>query len=336
MNRSYLVTGANGCIGAWIVKTLLDRGDRVTTLDLDAGSHRLDALYPTDRLPEVHAAMTSRIGDVAVLAEVRDAVETAEPDAIIHLAGLQVPSCRADPLAGARVNVTGTLNVFEAARSAGIANVTYASSAAVYGPAPADRPIHEEEYVDPRTHYGVFKLANEGSARIYWNDHGVPSAGLRPLTVYGPGRDQGMTSAPTTAMKSALLGRAFTIPLTGATDFLYVEDAAHAFIACADEIREGAHVLNIAGESTTFEACIKLIDEVLPETHRGLVSCSGGAIPIAPNLEDRALRRVTGYRHRTSLADGIKKTARSFERMHAEGRLDLRDLPEPDAGDATR
>ncbi len=218
MNRSYLVTGANGCIGAWIVKSLLDRGDRVTTLDLDSGNHRLDALYESDRLPEIHAALAARIGDVSALEDVREAVVAAEPDAIIHLAGLQVPSCRADPLAGARVNVTGTLNIFEVAREKGISNVTYASSAAVYGPAPADRPIREDEYIDPRTHYGVFKQANEGAARIHWNDHAVPSAGLRPLTVYGPGRDQGMTSAPTTAMKSAILGAKFTMPLTGPTE----------------------------------------------------------------------------------------------------------------------
>lgn len=332
MSRSYLVTGAHGCIGAWIVRTLLGRGDRITTLDLHDEGHRLAGLLEPSELPDALAAIDARVGDVSVMDDVRAAVASARPDAIIHLAGLQVPACRADPLAGARVNVSGTLNILEAAREAGTPNVTYASSAAVYGPAPADRPVREREYVDPRTHYGVFKLANEGAAVIHWNDHSLASVGLRPLTVYGPGRDRGMTSAPTTAIKSALLGEPFTIPLTGPTDFLYVEDAALAFIACADGIREGAHVFNIAGESNTMEHCVELADRALPEDRRGLIRCEGGAIPIAPNLDDEALRRATGFEPRTSLEDGISRTLEIFERQHAQGRLDLSDLPELAAG----
>ena len=328
MSRSYLVTGANGCIGAWIIKLLLDRNDRVTTLDLGTERHRIDALFDADKVDWVHSVLQSRTGDVSDPQDVRSAIEAAEPDAIIHLAGLQVPTCRVDPISGARVNIIGTLNILEGAREAGISNVTYASSAAVYGPAPAERAVPEDEYVDPRTHYGVFKLANEGNAEIHWNDHGLASAGLRPLTVYGVGRDQGMTSAPTTAMKSAILGGAFTMPLTGPTDFLYVEDAAHAFITCADEIRSGAHVFNIAGESTTFEECAEKIDQALPDERRGLVSCSGGAIPIAPRLDDSALRDETTYSERTSLKDGIERTLTMFEQLASEGRLDTRDLPE--------
>ena len=327
MSRRYLVTGANGCIGAWIVKILLDRDDHVTTFDLGTEQHRLDALLDPERIGQVRSTINEITGDVSNPDDVRKAVEAAEPDAIIHLAGLQVPTCRKDPLTGARVNVTGTLNIFEAARDAGISNVTYASSAAVYGPAPADHAVKEHEHVDPRTHYGVFKRANEGNAEVYWNDHGLPSAGLRPLTVYGLGRDQGMTSAPTSAMKSVLLGEPFTMPLIGATDFLYVEDAALAFITCADEIREGAHVFNIAGESTTFERCIDLIDEALPEDRRGLISCNGGEIPIAPCLDDSALRSATSHACRTSLKDGIGRTLADFNRLLGENRLDLRDLP---------
>jgi nucleoside-diphosphate-sugar epimerase len=328
MNRRYLVTGANGCIGAWIVKILLDRDDEVTTLDLESGRHRLDSLFEVDRLPEIHARISERTGDVGDLEDVRAAVRAARPDAIIHLAGVQVPTCRANPILGARVNVGGTLNVFEAAREAGTSNVTYASSAAVYGPAPADRAVKENEYIDPKTHYGVFKLANEGNADIYWNDHQVPSAGLRPLTIYGPGRDQGMTSAPTTAMKSAVLGAEFTMPLVGPSDFLYVEDAARAFIASADAISEGAHVFNISGESTTFESCGELIEDELAGERRGLIDCSGGVIPIAPNLDDQALRSSTGYDQRTPLSEGVRRTMATFERLEREGRLDLRDLPD--------
>lgn len=332
MSHSYLVTGANGFIGAWILKILLERGDHVTTLDLTEEHHRIDSLFDQGDIADAHERIQPILGDVSDLEVVRTAVHKAQPERIIHLAGLQVPACRADPVAGARVNVGGTLNIFEAAREAGVGNVTYASSAAVYGPAPADHAVREDEYVAPMTHYGVFKKANEGAAQIYWNDNSIASAGIRPLTVYGTGRDRGLTSAPTTAMKAALLGMAFELPFTGPTDFLHVEDAAHAFITCADEITDGAHVFNIAGESTTIDACIDLIDQALPESRRGQLSSSGPAIPIAPRLDDSALRKATSYKHQTNLEAGIRRTIDSFQQLIAEGRLDVRDLPEAQKG----
>ena len=135
------------------------------------------------------------------------------------MAGLQVPTCRADPMLGATVNVLGTLAVFEAARlSKGqVERVVYASSAAVYGspekypagPLPDDAPLM------PSTHYGYFKCCNEGNAKIYFQDHGIVSVGLRPWTVYGVGRDLGMTSEPTKAIKSVALGRPYHISYGG-------------------------------------------------------------------------------------------------------------------------
>lgn len=326
--QSYLVTGASGFIGAWIVKTLIERGDDVTTLELSGEKHRLEALLDA----EARSKIQERIGDIADLTVVRDSVAAARPNAIIHLAGLQVPACRADPIAGARVNVVGTLNVFEAAREAGVRNVTYASSAAVYGPAPHDHAVKEHEYIEPRTHYGVFKKANEGNAEVYWNDNGVASAGLRPLTVYGLGRDRGLTSAPTTAIKSALLGMEFKIPLSGATDFLYAEDAAQAFITCADEITTGAHVFNIAGESTTIESCVGLINKALPTDRQGLLSFEGPEIPIAPRLDDTALRKNTSYSRATGLETGIRTTIEHFQNLIDENRLDCSDLPNQPKG----
>jgi nucleoside-diphosphate-sugar epimerase len=92
--------------------------------------------------------------------------------AIIHLAALQVPFCKADPAAGARANVVGTVNVLEAARHAGLKRVAYASSIAALSFLP-DAPWLA-------TLYGAYKLANEMTAKVYFQDWGVPSVGLRP------------------------------------------------------------------------------------------------------------------------------------------------------------
>src|SRR5262249_35661779 len=139
-------------------------------------------------------------GDVTDLAGLRAAVRDHQITHIVHLAGLQVPTCRADPLLGARVNVLGTLAVFEAVRQAQrqVQRLAHASSAAVSGP-PADYPpgpLADDVKLTPTTHYGYFKVCNEGNARVYYQDHGLSSIGLRPWTVYGVGRDFGMTSEP--------------------------------------------------------------------------------------------------------------------------------------------
>jgi nucleoside-diphosphate-sugar epimerase len=137
------------------------------------------------------------------------------------------------------VNVGGTTNVFEAVRrSDRVGKVVYASSIAVYnagesGPHPAlDR--------HPQTVYGVFKRANEGTAHVYWADHALPSIGLRPHTVYGPGRDQGITSTPTAAMLAAASGRPYRISFGGSAQMQHADDAAGAFIAAALADAEGA------------------------------------------------------------------------------------------------
>ena len=134
---------------------------------------------------------------------------------VIHLAALQVPFVRPNPPLGASVNVVGTVVVFEAVRALGplAGTLTYASSIAAYDP---PKPGHEhEQRGTPATLYGVFKRANEETAGVYWADHRMPSIGLRPHTVYGLGRDQGVTSAPTKAMLAAAGGTSFQIPYGG-------------------------------------------------------------------------------------------------------------------------
>src|SRR5689334_19373580 len=207
MPETYFITGAQGCIGSWVVKALADRGDVPVVFDRSEDSRRLAAIMQPAEIERVRFIS----GDITDVAAVRSALEASGARRIIHLAGLQVPACKADPVAGAFVNVIGTLNLFEAAKSIGAERIVYASSAAVFGPGDANNPLDEQVATEPSTHYGVFKRTNEGNARVYFLDYGVNSAGLRPLTVYGVNRDAGLTSDPTKAMKAAVLGIPFQI-----------------------------------------------------------------------------------------------------------------------------
>ena len=276
--RTYLVTGALGCIGAWVVERLLEKGDHPVVFDLGTEPRRIRDLLG----PEALARVSFVQGDIASPAALGACMDEHKVDHIVHLAGLQVPFCRADPMAGAMVNVLGTVNVFEQAAKRGIGRVAYASSAAVYEREDEDRaggaPC-ENASPTPNTHYGVYKLANEGTARVSFLEHGTSSVGLRPLTVYGVGRDQGMTSGPTKAIKAAVVGRPYTVGFGGRTDFLYAGDCADAFIAAADRGPDGAHVFNLAGESIAVTAFVEELCAQEPAA-RELVRVEGGALTV--------------------------------------------------------
>ncbi|HEY8225261.1 MAG TPA: NAD-dependent epimerase/dehydratase family protein [Pyrinomonadaceae bacterium] len=322
MSDTYFITGAQGCIGSWIVKALAERGDRPVVFDVSDDTRRLAAIMDTETLRRVRFIK----GDITDRAAVLSALKSSTPKSVIHLAGLQVPTCKADPIVGALVNVVGTLNLFEAARNARVEGVVYASSAAVYGMNEDGAPLDESAECEPGTHYGVFKRTNEGNARVYFLDHNLSSVGLRPLTVYGVNRDTGLTSDPTKAMKAAVLKRRFHIRFGGSTDFQYVADTAAAFIACADKMPEGAHVFNLHGETVEVSRIASLINEFALSSNGDLVTFGGPPIPIAPAMNDAAIRRVIGPIPATKLEDGVRETMERFSLLRDTGRLDTSDI----------
>src|SRR5262245_5805713 len=224
MEESFLVTGALGCIGAWVVRTLVQSGTPVAVFDLASNPHRLRLIMSQDEMARVRFIT----GDITDLAAFQKAMADSSATHLIHLAALQVPFCRADPPLGARVNVVGTVNAFEAAKRAGLKRLVYASSFAVYGQSddyPEGR-VTDDAKLHPNNLYGVYKQANEGTARIYWQDDGIASLAFRPYTVYGPGRDQGMTSPPTKAMLAAAAGQRHHISSSGPARIQYAADVA--------------------------------------------------------------------------------------------------------------
>ncbi|GAB4538920.1 MAG: NAD-dependent epimerase/dehydratase [Anaerolineae bacterium] len=324
MDEHFLVTGAQGCIGAWILKNLISERVPVTVIDLDTRPRRLGQIVPEAEIARVDFVQ----GDVSDAASLAHLVAERGITHIIHLAGLQTPACQADPITGARVNVIGTLAVFEAARRypSQVQRIVYASSIGVFGQLEAYQgAVRDDSPPTPVSHYGVFKLTNEGNARIYWREHHISSIGLRPLTVYGPGRDQGMTSAPTRAMKAAVVGRPFTIPFSGKTDMLYVDDCARMFIRCARVPFQGAEVYNLSGELASISDIVACIEAVLPEA-RNLIRVTGDPMPFYPLVDDSRLRALTGVHQRTSLRAGVEQTIRHFQALQRAGRLDTSEL----------
>ena len=314
-----LVTGAQGCIGAWTVKALLDRGLDVTVYDLDPSPRRLSLITT----PEQVARVTIRTGNIEDTTRVKTLVKDEGITHIVHLAARLMPFCQANPVASAMVNVIGTLNVFEAARDAGRpVRVVYASSSAVWGPEETygERKLSEAEPLNPATHYGVFKQTNEGNARVFYLANGISSIGLRPWTVFGVGRDDGLTADPTLAMKSVVLGRPFQIRLTGYMDLQYVEDVAETFVRCLLAPVEGAHVFNLEGAVTTMESLIQELDRLWPGAAK-LITAAGPQVPVAYRMDGSRLRSLVPEIPQTPLDLGIRKTLDLFAHLSEKGRL---------------
>ena len=271
-------------------------------------------------------------GDVSDLDSLRSAVERVEATHILHLAGLQTPTCRANPLLGAKVNVLGTLAVFETALALKDQVQQGRLRELGGGARPTrrrDRPARSPTWSAWRrsTHYGAFKVCNELNARVYWLDHGITSIGLRPWTVYGVGRDFGMTSEPTKAIKAVALGRPYRISYGGKQDLQYVGDVAATFVRALTQPFEGADAFNLRGAVEPIEAFVGALCDAVPAA-RSLVTHGDRQLPIAPDLDDSRLESRLGPIPRTPLREGIAETYRRFVELRDQGRLDASDLYE--------
>jgi nucleoside-diphosphate-sugar epimerase len=320
-SERFLVTGALGCIGAWTVRALVREGTPVVALDLGRDRRRLAQIMSEDELASVEFV----IGDITDLAAVERTLDEQRITNVIHLAALQVPFCRADPPLGALVNVVGTVNLFEAVKRRGVtsAPLVYTSSIGAFSAADEDASTHRlEENADghPTTHYGVYKRANEGTARIYALDDGIASIGLRPMTVYGVGRDQGMTSTPTTAIAAAVLGRPYRISFRGTTLYQYAEDVAATLLAASRSGVAGAHVFNLGGSSVDMEAWIEAIEAAVPEA-AGTITAADTVLPFPSEIAHDALTAALGSVPVTPYRSGIEATVRILRDLEATGRL---------------
>lgn len=248
---NYLVTGGCGFIGSHLVESLLKDGHRVRILDdLSTGKR--------ENVPDQCEIV---VGDVADSESVRACMY--DMDGCFHLAAIaSVEESNQNWVRTHQVNLTGTINVFDAARK-NRTPVVYASSAAVYGDN-ADMPLKESSTVRPLTAYGADKLGSELHARVASLVHGVPTAGMRFFNVYGPRQDP---ASPYSGVISIFVGRilreqVLTVFGDGqqTRDFIYVGDVVRFLRTAMDNISRIPAVFNVCtGESVTVNQLAKTV-----------------------------------------------------------------------------
>lgn len=271
--RRWLVTGAAGFIGSNLVEALLRLDQDVVGLDNFATGHQrnLDEL-----LGSVEPAQATRFR--LITGDIRDARTCAEAcagvDVVLHQAALgSVPRSLADPLTSHEVNVTGFVQMLDAARQAGVRRFVYAASSSTYGDEP-NLPKREDRIGNPLSPYAVTKLVNELYAAVYARSYGFKATGLRYFNVFGPRQDpRGAYAAVIPRWVDAMLaGEGIVINGDGETsrDFCFVLNAVQANLLAAlgpDEVQ--GEVFNVAvGERTNLNQLFELLQEGLQQLGR--------------------------------------------------------------------
>ena len=299
-NEPVLVTGASGFLGSWIMARLIAEGRPVIAADLTDDRHRLDQLVPRQGQGRVQW----QICDIADTKAVSALVAETKPDAIIHLAALQIPACRAAPPTGALINVVGHANVMEAAREHDVGKVIYTSSVAAKPRGPANAPGNL---------YGVFKKTDEEISRLYAQDFGVTSLGVRPYIVYGIGRDDGETSAITKAIRAAALGEAYDMPFSTTSCLQYAGEMAEIFHRCVEADWEGAVLSDLTVETDSTDDLIAAIRAEIPDAQ--ITRSDVDRVSPTDGFDNEPLKAIVGEWPRTSLADGVRDTIARYRAL---------------------
>jgi nucleoside-diphosphate-sugar epimerase len=297
-----LVTGGTGYVGAYVAADLVEHGHDVVAYDLSTDDWRLDKLG-------VAADVDVRRGDVTEATDVIRAVAETDATHVVHLAALLTNAAEADPRAALTVNVEGTNNVFEAARTVdGVERVAWASSAAVFAP-PEDYalPVDEDDLYAPDTLYGASKAYNESQARVYREEFGVSDVALRPTVAYGPYRETGGSAFLVDLIEKPALGEPFSVEYGDqAIDWQHVEDIAGSFrlAAFADEADLSHRVYNVAGELATIREAAETVERVVPDA--SIDVSDEGELPWTQDLDTTAAREDLGYEPEYDLESGVR------------------------------
>jgi len=316
--RSVLVTGAHGLLGSWLVGALLDRGARVVSIRRDEPAlSSLELLGLEDRVDVVH-------GDVCENGLIARALNEYDVDSVFHLAAQTlVGTANRSPLSTFETNIRGTWLLLEACRLHGARRVIVASSDKAYGRQP-ELPYTEGQALLARYPYDVSKAACDMLARSYWHTFGLPVAVTRFANLYG-GADTNRSRLVPEAVCAALARRRPVIRSDGSPerDFLYVEDAARAYLAIWQALsREEARgeAFNAGGGAPH-----RVADVV------GLI-CRLAGTSVDPDVQgagtphgeiDRQwvdatkLRELTGWEPHFTLEEGLSKTIEWY-RAHPE------------------
>lgn len=298
---SILVIGGMGFIGSRIVKFLVETGEEVVVVGRRPTLHRLGEVAEKVKVVQ---------GDKANIDEIFDWITTHQVTKIIDASSeLEAESERA-PILATKVNIIGTLNVFEAARIMGIKRVVWASSLAVYGDKKraGGIPQNEDALNHPVTVYGACKTYGEFIAKLYNARWEMDIVGLRPSSVYGPLRAKGATSWLTDIIQLPLSGQTVDIPVgpDETTNFCFVDDCAEAFVRCCQYKgdRLPHPIYYIGGFKGSIRELMEEVKKHIPEAE---ARYHGKPIYYIDKIDNSRIGEDFGFQLKYDLAAGVRE-----------------------------
>jgi len=328
------ITGGTGCIGSVTIHKLLQSSE-VEKIVIATRSNNTDPL----KLwlgQELDPRLEFVTLDVSNYSEIEGVLLEVNPTHIIHLGAYQSPDCSRDHISGMEINTGGTMALFDAAEKLqNLKRFVFASSAAVYDMRSmySQEIIPEDVPLAPPNHYGIWKLAGEHVARLFYDNTKVPTICLRLNTTYGKGRDKGKTSAPTNALKAIALGAVkgelmpFEMPYQGRENYHFVEDVGAQFAAVTMQPFEGFGAFNIQGETIPIKSFLELAGQeakklgmgdyvelsIMENAPPNLFICDLDHSKIASTFSDLPL---------SDISEGIRKSLLEFKSMAEKGTLE--------------
>ncbi len=328
------ITGGTGCIGSVTIYKLLEFPE-VSKIVVATRFNNTDPLklwLGEDLDPRLEFVKL----DVADYGAIEQILLDVNPTHIIHLGAYQSPDCSKYHIQGMEINTGGTMALFDTAEKlSNLKRFVFASSAAVYGMRAMypDPGIMEDAQLAPPNHYGIWKLAGEHLARLFYDNTKVPTVCLRINTTFGKGRDKGKTSAPTNALKAIAMGTIsntlmpFEMPYQGRENYHFVEDIGAYFAACTLQDYNGFGAFNVKGKTIAIEEFLKIIEEEAAKLELSKfvkLSISEGAVPnlFVSDLSHEKIDQTFSDLPLTSIAEGVRQSLLEFIEMAKKGKLD--------------
>ncbi len=311
-----MVTGGFGAMGSFATRYLVELGERPVVF-----SRRRDLKLVRD----IAVGVDHEPGDIQDQGRLLEVMRQHRVEAVIHTAALMLPACRADPAACAGINVGGLANVLEAARTAGVGKVVFASTKGVYGPItgrhahPTYEPISEDYPKNPQNIYDASRFFCERLGLQYWETHGMDFVALRFALTYGPGKmAHGAMAAGSSIIDNAMTGKETVIPRGGdqATDFIYNRDTGRALVLAALKPNPRHRQIHVGtGVGRTLSEFAAEVGKNIPGAaidigsgtdFMGLKDADGQPINTQGVFDIGRAREELGYEPRYGIEEGIR------------------------------
>ncbi|MDR3093327.1 MAG: NAD(P)-dependent oxidoreductase [Bacteroidales bacterium] len=325
-----LITGGTGCIGSVTIYKLLQYPtvEKIVVATRSTNKEPVKLWLGENIDPRVEF-VTFDLSDYALVERM---VPQINPTHIIHLGGFQSPDCAANHLKGMEINVGGTMALLDVAEKlCGLERLVFASSGAVYGQRSMypGATIGENVILTPPNHYGIWKLAGEHLARFFHDRTNVPTVCLRLNTTYGLGRDKGMTSAPTAALKAIAFGVfndkviPFAMPYQGLENYHFVEDVGEHFAACTMQPFSGYGFFNIRGKTIEVKQFLDIVRQEAAALGWGQYTDISIAPDAQPNLFSHSLchekiEKTFKDMPLTPVNEGVRRSLIAFHKINGK------------------